>query len=117
MIGLFALAVGMHAQATEVEVNQASVSELQSLKGIGPVMAQRIVQARAQQRFVDWDDLQRRVPGLGPKTAEKLSVQGLRVQGKSFGSGLAQQAALPHGQPKAAPSAYPYIPGLSAPRR
>ncbi|MGQ9724463.1 MAG: ComEA family DNA-binding protein [Tepidimonas sp.] len=103
LVGVVAAALGW---AMPVEVNQASVSELQALHGVGLVLAQRIVHARTQQAFSDWEDLQRRVPGLGPKTTEKLSQQGLRVQGKRYGSEQHQPGSPP----------YPYIPGLSAPR-
>jgi competence protein ComEA len=54
-----------------LDVNTASLAELQSLPGIGPVLSERIVQARAQRPFTKADDL-RRVPGIGPKTLEKI---------------------------------------------
>ena len=117
--------------AAWLEANTATAAQLQTLKGVGPVVAERIVQARQQQPFRDWADLQARVSGLGPKKAEALSVQGLRVNGASWGSELARapatapmaagtapapqrNGALPATNPA---SAYPYIPGLSAPAR
>ena len=54
-----------------VDVNTASVTELQKLPGIGPKLSQRIVDVRAQALFKTVDEL-RRVPGIGPKTLAKL---------------------------------------------
>ncbi|TSE28550.1 comE: comEA protein [Tepidimonas thermarum] len=77
----------------QVEANRASAEELMRLPGIGAVRAERIVQARAQRPFADWADLQARVAGIGPRTAETLSQHGLRVDGRSYGSDLARGRA------------------------
>ena len=67
-----------------LEINTASQAQLESLPGIGPALAERILAARAQAPFSDWADLRRRVAGMGPKVARKLSEQGLRVNGWLF---------------------------------
>jgi competence protein ComEA len=54
-----------------VNVNRATAAALQTLPGIGPKLAQRILDERARGRFRSVDDL-RRVPGIGPKTLERL---------------------------------------------
>jgi competence protein ComEA len=55
-----------------VYVNRASVSQFDSLSGIGPVLAKRIVDfRRANGTFVDIADLQK-VPGIGTKTFERI---------------------------------------------
>jgi competence protein ComEA len=54
-----------------IDVNRASVADLQRLPGIGPKMSQRIVEIRRQQPFRAVEDL-RRVPGIGAKTLERL---------------------------------------------
>src|SRR5262249_34969300 len=54
-----------------IELNQATVAELQRLPGIGPKLSQRIVDERQKGFFKSVDDL-RRVPGIGPKTLERL---------------------------------------------
>jgi competence protein ComEA len=54
--------------AGRIDVNQASVSELRSLPGIGPKMADAIVAGRP---FKSVDDL-RRVRGIGVKRLEQL---------------------------------------------
>ncbi len=54
-----------------VDLNAATAAQLQTLPGIGPKMAQRILDARAQRPFKSVDDL-RRVSGIGAKTLERL---------------------------------------------
>ena len=68
----------------KVEVNTASAPALEDIKGIGPSMAQRLVQARHQAHYVDWLDLITRTPGLSATRAAKLSAHGLRVNGLPF---------------------------------
>jgi competence protein ComEA len=59
-------------QPTEpVDINSASLGELEKLPGIGPKMAQRIVDERARKPFSSVEEL-RRVSGIGAKTLEKL---------------------------------------------
>ena len=56
----------------EVDINTADWPELLQLPGIGPTLAQRIVQSRQTTGpFADHDDL-RRVRGIGPKTLEQI---------------------------------------------
>jgi competence protein ComEA len=58
-----------------VHVNTATVDELQTLPGVGPEMAQRIIDYReANGPFTDIESLDA-VPGIGPSMLEKL--QGL----------------------------------------
>lgn len=54
-----------------INVNSASAHDLQRLPGIGPVLAQNIIMARALRPFEHIDELDR-VKGIGPKTLEKL---------------------------------------------
>lgn len=54
-----------------VDVNRAPVSELVTLPGVGPVLAERIVSARRERPFDRLDDLTR-IPGVGPATVERL---------------------------------------------
>jgi competence protein ComEA len=59
--------------ATRVDLNTAGVAELDALPGIGPVLAQRIVDHRTRQgpfrSVVELDD----VPGIGPAIAAELA--------------------------------------------
>lgn len=77
---LFHAALAMAA----LDVNVASVEDLETIKGIGPVLSEKIVTARQQQRFSNWEDLIERVRGVGPKSAERLSDGGLTVNGQSY---------------------------------
>lgn len=54
-----------------VRINSAGVSELQQLPGIGPALAQRIVDIRSRGRFTSAEDLLR-VPGIGKAKLAKL---------------------------------------------
>lgn len=58
--------------ASKVNLNRASVDELQTLPGVGPVLAQRMVEWRkAHGRYRSVDDLQE-VKGIGKKRMEQL---------------------------------------------
>ena len=54
-----------------ININRATITELQRLPGIGPRMSQRIVDEREKSPFKSVEDL-RRVAGIGPKTLERL---------------------------------------------
>ena len=78
------LAAGFLSCCLATEINQASEAELDSIKGLGPASTARILEARAQGMFKDWADLMRRVKGIKPTQAAKLSDAGLRVNGKNI---------------------------------
>lgn len=59
--------------ADRVEINTASLQQLDEITGIGPVLAQRIIDARP---FSSVDDLLD-VSGIGPITLQKIKEQGL----------------------------------------
>lgn len=54
-----------------VRINSASAGELQQLPGIGPALAQRIIETRSGGRFNSAEDLLR-VPGIGKAKLAKL---------------------------------------------
>ena len=59
-------------QKTKVNINTASVSELETLPQIGPKVAQRIVDFRTQNgKFKKIEELMK-IKGIGEKTFEKL---------------------------------------------
>lgn len=61
-----------------VNINTATVEELQSLKGIGKSKAQAIVSYRNEQNFTSIDDI-KKVKGIGPKLFESIK-QDITVQ-------------------------------------
>lgn len=69
---------------TPLEINAATQAQLEALPGIGPALAEKILAARQVAPFVGWVDLRRRVRGIGPQLAHKLSNAGLRVAGREF---------------------------------
>jgi competence protein ComEA len=61
----------LSADDAPLDINRATVEELQRLPGIGPKLAAAIVAAREDKPFASVDEL-RRVKGIGPKTLEKV---------------------------------------------
>ena len=60
------------ASDNRVDLNTATKEELENLPGIGPVLAQRILDYRAEHgRFEAISDLLL-IPGIGLKTLEKI---------------------------------------------
>lgn len=76
----FYAAVAMAA----VDVNKASHADLVEVKGIGPATATRILDARKQGPFKNWEDLIARVKGIGANSAAKFSEDGLTVSGQGY---------------------------------
>ena len=83
-----------------VDVNKASQADLETVKGIGPATATRIVDARKQGPFKNWEDLMDRVKGIAATTAGKLSQQGLTVNGQTYKAPAAAtpNASVPKGK-------------------
>jgi competence protein ComEA len=67
-----------------VDVNKATHADLTEVKGIGPATATRIMDARKQGPFKNWDDLIVRVKGIADASATKLSAGGLTVNGQAY---------------------------------
>ena len=70
--------------ATALEINTATRAQLEQLPGLGVATTERILQARSERPFADWNDLAARVGGLRGKRAEQLDRQGLTVNGKAL---------------------------------
>lgn len=59
----------------KININTAGVAELDKLSGVGPVLAERILQYRTEHgMFAKTEDLQN-VSGIGTKTYEKMASQ------------------------------------------
>lgn len=94
MAVLLSLCAGLSFAA--VDVNKASASDLDSIKGIGPSTSAKIIEQRKSAPFRNWSDLMGRVHGIGDKRATKLSRQGLTVNGEAY-----KPAAAAPAKPKA----------------
>jgi competence ComEA-like helix-hairpin-helix protein len=70
---LLSLAFPIFVLAEQIDINTATLSQLDELTGIGPTYAQRIIDGRP---YSSVDDLLR-VKGIGPATLQKIKDQGL----------------------------------------
>ena len=96
-----ALALLSAAAFAAVDVNKASQAELESIKGIGPSMSSKILDARKTGAFKDWTDLQSRVKGVRAGNSAKFSGEGLTVNGAAFSATtVADSSARPAKAPK-----------------
>lgn len=68
--------------AQAVEINEASRAQIEQLDGAGVTMADRMLEERARQPFAGWDDLRKRVKGLGPRRIAQWQAQGVTVNGE-----------------------------------
>lgn len=81
------------AASAAVDANKASQAELETVKGIGPTVSTRVLDARKTAPFKDWDDFIVRVQGVGTSKAAKLSAEGLTVNGTPYGTSTAAAPA------------------------
>lgn len=66
-----------------VDLNKADQAALDSVKGIGPKTSKAILDERKKGgEFKDWGDFQKRVKGVGDKSSDKLSQEGVTINGK-----------------------------------
>lgn len=74
------LSLGAPSVAYGLDVNTATETQLEGIRGIGPKTASLIVKERQQRgQFSSFEDFAGRVRGIGPKRAERLAAQGLTV--------------------------------------
>ena len=85
-----------------VDVNKASQAELESIKGIGPSMSTKIMDARKAGSFKDWADLQGRVKGVKDAKSARFSADGLTVNGSTYAGGSDPAAGRASKAPKSA---------------
>lgn len=89
LVGIFLIFTSAFAA---VDLNKASQSELQALKGVGPAKAQAIVEYRNQHgSFKTIDDLAN-VKGFGKKTIESLRDQ-ITIEPDANGAAPAKETA------------------------
>ncbi len=85
---LFAALVGLllslNIAFAATDANTASKEDLDKVKGIGPAIAQKIVDERQKNGpFKSLDDLAQRVKGVGDTSVKKMAAEGLTVGGSS----------------------------------
>ncbi len=79
---LLALAgLGLPLPARALDANAASQAELESIRGIGPAIAARIIAERERGPYLDLDDLRDRVRGIGVASLRRMAEAGLEVAG------------------------------------
>ena len=83
LIATLLAAFAFAAQAS-VDVNKASQAELETIKGIGPALSGKILEARKAGAFKDWNDLVERVGGVGSGNAARYSQAGLTVNNVAY---------------------------------
>jgi predicted DNA-binding helix-hairpin-helix protein len=76
-----------------VEINTATDEQLQSLRGIGPAMAARIIAERARAPFSSLADLDERVKGVGTITLRRWVTDGLVLATPAQASDLKRPSA------------------------
>ena len=70
--------------AMALDINLATEAELDSLRGFGPSLTAKVLAARQDKAFAHWADLMKRVSGIREATAQRLSDQGVTVQGRPY---------------------------------
>ena len=80
----FLIAAFAFAAQAAVDVNKATQAELETVKGIGPALSGKILDARKAGAFKDWTDLVDRVGGVGPGNAARFSQAGLTVNNTTY---------------------------------
>lgn len=98
---LLAVAMAMYAAAAfaALDVNKASQAELESIKGVGPAIAGKMLEERKKGAFKDWPDLVARVQGVGEANAARFSAAGLTVNGAAFKGAAASAASAADAKP------------------
>ncbi len=106
---ILAIAMLMSASLSfaAVDVNKASAAELDSIKGIGPTAAAKILDERKKGNFKDWNDLIDRVKGIGQANAARFSEAGLTVGGAAYKTATATAAPAASATKAAVNSAKP----------
>jgi competence protein ComEA len=97
ILAAFILAAFAFAAQAAVDANKASQAELETVKGIGPGLSSKILDARKAGAFKDWNDLVERVGGVGPGNAARFSQNGLTVNNAAYShtAAAAPEKAVP----------------------
>lgn len=92
----------------DVDVNKGDQAALDGIKGLGPAKSKAIIEERTKGgSFKDWADFEKRVKGVGEKSAVKLSEAGLTVNGQARAGATAAKAPAKASAPGIAPATAP----------
>ncbi|WP_154587598.1 ComEA family DNA-binding protein, partial [Bordetella pertussis] len=87
--------------AHALDVNTATVDQLETVRGVGPRTARVIIEERQRGgRFLSLEDLSERVSGIGHKKMQSLQAAGLTA-GPAAPAAGARPEARPAGGPRA----------------
>ncbi len=78
-----ALMLSVHS-VLALDINLANEAELDSIKGMGPSLSAKVLEARTQGPFKDWTDLMNRVSGIQKNKAKQFAKQGVTVNGQTL---------------------------------
>lgn len=92
LAAVLALAASAAIAVSPVDINKANQADLESVTGIGPAMAGKILAERKQGAFKDWADVIDRVSGIGEGNAAKFAAGGLTVNGAGYNGGAPAKA-------------------------
>lgn len=82
LLGIAACLLTCAQAFAAVDVNKGDQAALDGVKGLGPAKTKAILEERKKNgEFKDWADFEKRVKGIGEKSAAKLSEAGLTVNG------------------------------------
>ncbi len=82
------------SMAYAIDINSATLEQLEGVRGIGPKTAQIIIEERTRGgRYESFEDVSDRVKGIGPKKAAGLQAAGLTLAGPGAGSSPGRQDA------------------------
>lgn len=112
MLAALLIAAFAFAAQAAVDVNKASQAELETVKGIGPGLSGKILDARKAGAFKDWSDFVERVGGVGPGNAARFSQAGLTVNSATY---TASSASADKPAPKAGAATKPAKSGEAVP--
>jgi competence protein ComEA len=107
LLAFAALLLSISTAFAAVNANTATVDDLQTVAGIGPTIAQRIVDERRNGPYKSLDDIQARVKGVGETSIRKMAASGLTVSGTARSKSESQADAKLDAKAGAKPDSKP----------
>lgn len=104
ILAAIVLAAFAFAAQAAVDANKANQAELETVKGIGPGLSGKILDARKTGAFKDWTDLVDRVGGVGPGNAARFSQAGLTVNSVAYSAPAGKTSERKTEKAEAAPA-------------